>query len=156
MTKKIGSSILIKRLMNRFNLSDLEPEILKLSETVIPVTNADFAMMKIREAAGSSSVTATGNRTLLTVPDGKRYYILAVSAKIASGTWSMSNLYIASPSGGDVTVKSGALLAEQFWEPAKPTYLDRSWKLGVTVDVYAVTGNMTYRTYYYEVDGDNE
>ena len=156
MSKKIGNAMLIKRMQNRFSTTDLEPEILQLSETIIPVTQADEAIKKLKEAIGIYSVTATGFYTVLTCPAGKRYYVLAVQAAVGSGTYTMNKVTLSSPSGQDMTMKAQTTAASiQFTFPF-PIYLDKNWKIKIGVDVYSVTGDMNTVVYYLESEGDNE
>jgi hypothetical protein len=156
MTKKIGNALLIKRLVNRFQLSDLEPEILNLSETVIPVTDADAAVGKLRSYTGLYSISATGDQDILTAPAGKRYKIIAAAATLSTGTWTMNKIQIKAPGGAAVTVKSQTGAGTIYWQPTTDTYLDKAWQLSVTVDAYTGAGNMVTNVIVVESDGDNE
>ena len=156
MSKKIGNAMLIKRMQNRFSTTDLEPEILKLSETVIPVTQADEALKKLKEAVGSYSISATGGQTIFTCPSGKRCWLLQAAASVNTGTYTMNRVTITSPSGKQINqmTQTTAAAIRYLWQ--FPLYIDRNWKVEVGVDVYSVTGNLDTVVWYLECDGDNE
>ena len=156
MTKKIGNAIIIKRLQNRFSLTDLEPEILAMGEKVVPVTNADAACKKLKEMNGTTSVTAVGFYDILNCPAGKRYEIIAAAGFLSTGTYTLLRMVMTAPSGNYVTVKAQSSANNIYWQPTVPTYLDKAWRLSVYVDTYAVTGNLNYYVFILESEGDNE
>lgn len=156
MTKKIGNSLLIKRLINRYQLTELEPQILSLSEQVSPICDADAALRKLKTNVSAASVTATGDKEVLYVPKGKRWWLIGVSSTIDSGTFTMSQLRCKSNTGNYtilVNQTGGTIL---YWQPTIPMYIDYAWTLNVTVDAYTGAGSITTVAMILETDGDNE
>jgi len=156
MSQKIGNALVIKRLKNRYQLTDLDPEILNLSETVVPTTNADESLRRLKMVPLTQSVTADGTYTILTVPFGKRYYPICMYCKISSGTYLFGSLSVKSLTGYSPVIKSQSAASTLAYQWPFLYYLDYGWQLTVGISSYSVTGDMNSMVMVLEADGENE
>jgi len=157
MVKKVGNAQIVTRLTNKFQLTDLEPEILSMQERIVPVTDADDILKRWRLLRTVNSISATGYSTVIAAPAGQRYYLRGVDVELSTGTYTMTKIAIKSLSGYRVDVLIQAAGTKIIWVPPHPDfYLDYGWQVDVYVDAYTGTGNVNCNVLLRSSDAVNE
>lgn len=95
--KEVSTPLITERLIDRFSLRDFVPQKFMLIEQIQPVTNID-ELLKIPKIYSfpEVAITSTGPKTLLTVPNDKRYHIKAIRVDNTSGTFTFNQLLLRS------------------------------------------------------------
>lgn len=148
---------IIERLVKRFRLSDHPNQagLWTLSPRIVPVTNVDDLLKTLNfPAFVTYNVTATGLITLDTVPVGKRRKYHAISAGLATGTFTVNAFALANGSASfyakTFTPASGITYTPGNGD--NPILLDAGWLIQVNVDSKAVNGTLNYTALYEEED----
>lgn len=140
--KKSNKFEAIKRLTSRYKLIEGQNVPLKVNDEYIqPITNTDELLKSFKVHNETGTMTNTGNKTVATVPAGKRWRIYAINVRSTSGTWTMSSLKLGDTSIGQAcTIYQPASSANHF-ELMNELILDETDTVQVYVDALSVSGD---------------
>ncbi len=138
------------RLQRKFLLSELDPEVFNLSETIIPVTDIDVLLRRLKTpAAEYANLQTTAYVPFFTVPAGKRWQIIGYSKEGTVGSCQPA----ISADGGATTYKIGAgATAAEFREFNHLLTLDEGNSLGLIGGNNAGDTSRFMQVCYYEED----
>lgn len=143
----------LARLTNRYSLVPSQSYGVDLLPLIIPVTQLDELVRTPQGGTDTISITSAGTKDGTVVPSGKRWRLHMISAILASGTWTMSQVGIQ-----DVSKSVTPILVHQtgqtalLWTTGHPVTLDEGDKIRVVVDGYTSTGDLSLRYWYSEED----
>ena len=95
MTKEITKAYILQQIQDKFKLRELEPEVFRFLEAVVPVYNIEQHLTEWECKQEMLSITATGAYVYFTVPDNEQwtlraYYVLFYN----EGAYKVSGLYV--------------------------------------------------------------
>ena len=99
MTKEITKAIILQQIQEKFGLRELESEIFRFSEMVIPIYDIGMHVKNWDLQRYREEITGNGSLHFITVPDNERWKMrrIIVVAE-AGGTYNIAIIYIYHPS----------------------------------------------------------
>lgn len=132
-----------RKLRERLDLQDIQTEQVFIPSTIIPVLEiGELIGVNQIKSSGAISITATGSKTMLTVPQNKRWVLHGITAYRSTGTWTFDQIYINDGTSSFWLKTIAASLTTQTTEIlGHPIALEAGWLLGINIDSYTGTGN---------------
>jgi len=132
------------RLKKRFSLIRSQPKSFILGDTVIPVTNVDFALIIAKETGGMKNITAGGDIMLITVPTGKRWEISVTYMARGAGNFDLDQ-YLAKDSGVSIPYHVFPTVTGVCYYHPHPLLLTEGNEVGVRISNYVAPGAVQYK-----------
>ena len=147
MTKEITKSILLQQIQDKFRLRDLEPEIFRFSEQVIPTYDIGQHLKKWESSYVSKSVSSTGGLSYFTIPYDERWLLQAYSIVFVSGVYTVAGAYIfrnTRKDSGDFSYLdlTAAQSASYLNMLPTPIVLEPGDEVKINIDGYTSTGTL--------------
>jgi len=146
----------VDRLVGRFalNLSRLREGLFFLSPVVVPTTDTDALLRTLNLVeVGTINITGTGHKVVATVPLGKRWRVHGMRSQLATGTFTLDEMYVYNGSVWcNVKTIAPAASVISYLPTDNPLIMDQSWEIRVDVNAKSVDGTLTTKLYYEEED----
>ena len=94
MTKEITKAFILQQIQDKFKLRELEPEVFRFSEEVVPVYDIGQHLKIWESYREVVSITGSGAVDILTVPATERWLLRAYTVVFVSGAYTIAGVYI--------------------------------------------------------------
>ena len=151
MTKEITKAFILQQMQDKFKLRELDPEIFRFSEEVVPVYNIEQHLEAWKARYTEISITGTGATHIINVPDYERWSLWRYDVVfMGAGAYTVAGIYTRRAAD---TITSFCYLdlgvaksASYHIELSQPVVLQPGDRLYVNVDGYTSPQNL--RLYY--------
>ena len=149
MSKEITKAFILQQLQDKFKLRELEPEIFRFSEQVIPVYDIEQHLMTWEVVESTVSITSAASFVFFTVPDNERWTVRAYMLVFGmTGAHKATGVYICYRPGNTdciyLDLKKGQEVTYLVNLPV-PAVLQPNNRVNVVFDTYVSTQDLTLR-----------